>query len=214
MVLSRANAVVAALSSAVLLAGCGSSDSPPASESAGPTPMPTQTQSAAVTWADGVCLATTDLRDSVRAGEALQIDPSSGATSVDQARAQVRERVTAVQQSAAALKSALSALPAGADPQVTAAQQQLQTASGRAQAAVDQLGAAATQVADAGTAAEIARALVNLKAALSGTANDLATYLETLRGAVNSGEQALRDTFGAAPACQELAVSATATASP
>jgi hypothetical protein len=212
MVFPRTNAVIVALCSAVLLAACGNAETPSGSASAGPTTTPTQ--AAAVTWADGVCSASTDLRDSVRAGESLQFDPSSSSTSLDQAKAQVRDRVTTVQQSAAALASALSAVPPGADPALTAAQQQLQTAAGRAQAATEQLGAAADQVAAADTATEVAAGLVALKAALTGTANDLATYLESLRATVTSGEDALRSAFGGAPACQELAASPSATASP
>jgi hypothetical protein len=213
MALSRIKAVVIALSSAVLITGCGDSGSSSGSGSGGSTPTPTPTQNAAVAWADGVCSASTRLTDAVReVGAALQVDPSSSATSLDQARAQVRDRVTAVQQAVASLDSAISAMPAGADPQLAATRQQLQTASQRARSAIDQLGAAARQVADAETATEMAAGVVTLKAALTGTANDLATYREALRNTVNGAGQAVRDAFGAAPACKDLAASATPTA--
>ena len=210
MGLSRITVVVVALSSAVLLAACG--DEPSGSGSGGPTvaPTPAPAQAAAVTWADGVCAASNALGDSVRdAGAALQFDPAGSTTSVDQAQAQVKDRAAAIEQSAASLDSALSAVPAGADPQLTAAQQELQTASERARAALGQLGVAASEVADAATAAEVAASLVTLKAALTGAATDLQIYLESLRGTVGSSEQALRDAFGAAPACQDLAAPAT-----
>jgi hypothetical protein len=216
MVWNRTSPAVLALSFAVLLAGCGDSTSP---SGAGPevtTPAVTQAPRAtsATVWAGGVCAASRDLRESVRAGQALQIDPANASTSLDQAKAQVRDRVAAVQQSATALGSALSAVPTDADPAVTAARQQLQADADRAKAAADQLGAAASQVAQASSAVEVAAGLVPLKAALTGTANDVETYLESLRGTVGSREQPVRDAFGAAPACQDLAASATATASP
>ena len=77
---------------------------------------------------------------------------------------------------------------------------------------VDQLGAAASQVTDAGTASEVAAGLVSLKATFAGTATDVATYREALRGTVNGAGQAARNAFGAAPACQDIAASRTATA--
>jgi hypothetical protein len=78
-----------------------------------------------------------------------------------------------------------------------------QTASGQARDAVDQLGAAAEQVANAGSAAELAADLPPLKAALTAAADDLAAYGASLRG-INGGEQAVRDAFGAAPACRHV----------
>ena len=210
MASTRTTTVLIALSSAVFLAGC--SDSTTSSDSgSGATQAPNET--AAVAWAGGVCAASTELREQVRTGQA-QLDPASSSTSLDQVRTQVRDRVTAVRQSAAALGTALSALPTGADPQVTAARQQLQTDVGRVKAAVDQLGSAADEVAAADSTTEVATGLMTLKAALAGTANDLATYLESLRGTIASAEQAIRDAFGAAPACQDLAARATPTASP
>jgi methyl-accepting chemotaxis protein len=212
MAMTRTIALFVALSSAVLLAGCGDSKSP--SDSASGAPTQTSTQAAAGTWANGVCSASADLRASVRNGQALQLDPGSSSTSLDQAKTQVRDRVTAVQQAAASLKSALKDVPEGADPQVTAAQQQLQTDSERVQTAVDQLGAAAGQVGAASTAIELAKALAAFKAALTATANDLETYVRSLRSTVNSTEQSLKNAFGAAPACQQLSASPTATTSP
>jgi phage shock protein A len=138
-------------------------------------------------------------------GGELQVQPSGSTTSLDQMRTEVRGRVTAVQQSAASPDSALSAVPAEADPELAAARPELQTASQRAQSAVEQLGAAVGKVADAGTAAEAAAGLPGLKAALTGTANDLQAYLESLRTTVNGGEEAIRSSFGAAPACKDVA---------
>ena len=79
-----------------------------------------------------------------------------------------------------------------------------QTASGQARDAVDQLGAAAEQVANAGSAAELAADLPPLKAALTAAADDLAAYGASLRAVINGGEQAVRNAFGAAPACRHV----------
>jgi hypothetical protein len=211
MVLSRATAIVVALCSAALITGCGESGPGSRSESGGPTAMPTPTRDAATAWADSVCSASTELRKSVQeVGEALKVNSSGSTTSLDQARTQVRDRVATVQQSAASLDSTLSAVPAGTDPELQAAQQQLKTASQRAQDKVGQLGAAAAQLADASTPPDTAASLVTMKAALTGTANDLASYRESLHVTVNGGTQVVRDAFGSAPACQDLTASTAA----
>jgi hypothetical protein len=206
MAKSRTTTIVLSLAAAALLAGCSDANSTSGSGSAGPTPTP----DAAVAWANAVCSASTGLRASVQdAGAALDGDLSGSASSLEQAKAEVRGHVDAVQQSAADLARTLSAVPVGADSQLPVLTE-LETASRGAQAAVDQLRAAAGQVADAQTAAELTAGLAMLRSALTDTADGLATYLESLRGTVGAGEQAARDSFGAAPACQEVTASATA----
>jgi ABC-type transporter Mla subunit MlaD len=201
MTLSRATTIVV-LGSALLLAGCSDSDSgsDTGSTSAATEPTPTPTSAAAIAWADGVCSASTELQESVRAVRGtLQFDPSTA--SLGQARQQVRDSVTAVQQAATSLGTALAA-SAGSGSELAAAQQELQAASQQAKQGADELGAAAGQVTDARTPAQLATNLGALKAALSGAANDLETYLATLRSTVTGGGQAVQDTFNAAPACQ------------
>lgn len=203
MALSRTTLVLAALLSAVPLAGCGGPDAAPSATATSPSPAPSS--GAAASWAGDVCSASTALQESVQQMTgAVQTDSSSSSTSLDQTKAQVNDRVRAVQQSAASLDAALSAVPQGADPAVATAQQQLQTASQRAQDAVAQLGDAARQVANAGTAAELATGLVTLKAALTGTAADLGTYLDSLRSTVDSQTEAVREAFSAAPTCANI----------
>lgn len=202
MVFSRLSIVLAMLSSAVLLAGCGGSDT--ASDSGPSGTASATTQDAVVTWADGVCSASADLLESVRSVGALQIDSSGSQTSLDHARAQVRDGVQAVQGSAKSLNQALADVPAEANPELTAARDELQAASERAHTAVDQLAEAASGVADAQSASAMATSLVALKAAATGTANDLAAYLQSLRGTLTGGGQAVQDAFAAAPACQKL----------
>ena len=203
----RTTTIVVALSAAVLLAGCSDSNSASGSGSGSPTPTP----DAAVVWANAVCSASTDLRESVRdAREALPADRAGSATSLEQTQAEVSDHVDAVKQSAAALAGTLAGVPVGSGPQAAETRQKLETASRGAQAAVEELRAAAGQVAEAQTAAELTTALATLRSALTGTADDLATYLESLRTTVSGREQVARDTFGAAPACQDLIASPTA----
>ena len=209
MTLPRGIAVAAALLSAGLATGCAGSDSEPASETA--SAAPSSPSGPGVAWAGEVCSASTGLQESLRAvGSALApLDPSASASSLDQARAQIRERVTTVQQSAAELSTALSTAPVGAGPELAAAQQNLQMASQRAEQAVDQLSAAGGQLADSQTAAQLARNLVTLKAALTGAGADIATYVDTLRSTIASSGQAVRDTFSAAPPCQDVTAAPT-----
>jgi hypothetical protein len=209
MALSRTTIVLAALFSVVSLAGCGSSEAPSSSApptSAPPTSAaPNASADASGTWAQGVCLASTDLRESIgKMSGPVSIDSSGSSTSVDQVHAEVNARIAAVRQSATALQTALTALPAGADPELVATQQQLQTAAQRAQQAVGQLSDAATKVADATTAATLATALAALTATLTGTSADVNAYLDALRGSVGSGQEAVQRAFGAAPACADV----------
>jgi hypothetical protein len=208
MALSRTTAIVLTASAAVLLVGCGNTDS--AQQSPSVASAPSAAPDAGVTWADGVCSASSDLRTSVAGvGAALKVDRSPSAGSLASLRTEVRDSVTAVQQSAASLDSALSAVPQGADARLTTAQQQLQTAAQQAHAAIDELGTAAGQVTNAGSASELAAGLRPLRAALTGTADALAAYFTSLQGMVNGGEQAVRDAFGGAPACRDVAPTAT-----
>jgi uncharacterized phage infection (PIP) family protein YhgE len=163
----------------------------------------------AVAWANAVCTASTDLRASVQnAGTALRND-LTGSPSLEQAKAEVRGHAEAVQQSAANLARTLSGVPVGADDQL-AVLNELEGASRQAQAAVEKVRAAAGQVAGAQTAAELTAGLATLKSAVTETAAGLKTYLESLRSTDGPGRQAAQQSFGAAPACQELTASATA----
>lgn len=210
MTFRRTTIVIVTLISAVSLAGCGDPDTstatPPPPPASAPAAAPA---SASVAWAQGVCVASTGLRESVRQlSAAVPTDPSSSSTTADQVRAEVGTRVDAVQQSAASVQTALTALPAGADPELVAAQQQLQTASQRAQQAVEQLGPAADKVTAATTAAQTTAAVVSLAATLAGTVRDVGAYLDALRGSLNSRSEAVRSAFGAAPACAGVSSSA------
>jgi hypothetical protein len=206
MALSRITTIALGLSAAVILAGCSDSNSAGDSGSASPTPSP----GVAVAWANAVCTASIDLRTSIQeAGKALEPALSGSATSLAETQKEVRAQADAVQQSAANLARTLSGVPVGADPQMPVLSE-LEAASRGAQAAIEQLRAAAGQVADAQTTAELTAALTTLKSTLTASAQGLATYLASLRGTVGAGEQAAQESFGSAPACQELSASATA----
>jgi hypothetical protein len=210
MARTRPTFVLAALFSVVSLAACGTSNGSPQSTPPAGTAAPSASADASVAWAQGVCLASADLRASLAQLSAVpSIDPSSAATSADQVRSQVKDQAAAVRQSAASLQTALTALPAGGDPDVVAAQQQLQTAAQRAQQSVAQLGDAAGKVTDSTTAGTLARSLVSLKGALRGTAADVSAYLDSLRASVGSGKAAVHGAFAGAPACAAAAAPAT-----
>jgi hypothetical protein len=211
--------VLVAFSSAVLLVGCSGSDGealgPTPTVTAASTPTASETSTAAVSWADGVCSASSALQKSVQdVGDALQINLSGSKSARDQARAQVADKVAAVKQAATALGTALTTTPTGATPELTAAQQELKAASDQAQTAVDQLDAAAGQITDASTPKQLATALSTLKTALTKAGNDLSGYLTALGGDVTAGQGPIRDAFSTAPACKELAAQPTQTTQP
>ena len=80
--------LLAVLLSAVPLAGCGGPDAAPSATATSASPAPSV--DAAVSWAGGVCSASTALQESVRQMTgAVQTDSTSSSTSLDQAKAQV-----------------------------------------------------------------------------------------------------------------------------
>jgi len=205
MAMTRTTRIAVTLAAAVILTGCG--DAEPASNSGSSSAAPTP--GAAVAWANAVCTASSDLQASVQeAGAALE-DASVSAGTVEQTQAEVRDQADAVQQSAASLARTLSGVPVGSDPQL-AVLNELETASRAAQAGIEQLRTAAAQVADAKTAEELSTALATLKSTLTATANGVRAYLTSLRSTVGVGEQAVKESFGSAPACREFTASATA----
>ena len=217
MTVSRAVTVAAAAFAALLLAGCAGSDSGSgpgstgASSPSGSAPSAGSPSGVAVTWAGNVCSASTGLQESLSALTASlpSADQSSSTTSRDQARAEVRKRVIAVQQQVTSLTTTLANPPVGGAPELTALQENLRTAAQRAQQAVDQVSTAASQVADSQKPAALAGALATLAGALRGAASDVAAYLNTLRSAVTNGGQAVKDTFSAAPQCQQVTATPT-----
>jgi hypothetical protein len=212
MATSRTTLIALALAAAVMLAGCSDTDSTSNTASASPAPTP----EAAVAWANAVCTASIDLRTTVQeASAALGSGASGSPTTLEQTQAEVRDHADAVQQSAASLARTLSGVPVGSDPQL-AVLNELETASRAAQAGIERLRAAAAQVADAKTTEELTAAMATLKSTLTATADGVRSYLASLHSTVGVGEQAVQESFGAAPACKEFtaAASASATASP
>jgi len=88
MVASRCRAAVA-LFAVALLAGCsGEADG----ESTAATQTSQEADAGVVTWADGVCAATTDLEAAVQqVTPALQVDPAASGTALDQVKTEVAE---------------------------------------------------------------------------------------------------------------------------
>jgi hypothetical protein len=218
MATHRATIVIAAVISGALLASC--SDDPATTPETAPQSAPETGQFAppsasasvppsVVTWADGVCTASTQLETSLRAAtSSLQIQPGAAGTAIDQAKAQASERGAAVKQDAAGLRTAIAAVPAEAGESVAAARQELGTASDRASTAVDQLSAKAQQLSAAQTRAETVSAVASLGAALAATATGVAGYLDALRQTTASRDPVVRDAFATAPACVARNVSA------
>ena len=200
-------AVAVSLSVAALLAGCSESSDgePDAGSSATETPGATgdTADPGVVTWADGVCSATTDVETAVgQVTAALQVDPAASDTALDQAKAQVAERVGAVRVSLDDLRAAISTSPPGVvNEQLTTAGQQLSTTTDRARAAADQLQAQGQALAAAQTPAEIASALTGAGAALAAASAGIQAHVAALRDTAQSRDPVVREAFEQAPAC-------------
>ncbi|MET8149540.1 hypothetical protein ACIBSW_38305 [Actinoplanes sp. NPDC049668] len=209
MAQSRVTAIFLTLSSAVLLAACGDSDTPSSNGSAGPA----TTSDATVAWANGACTASTDLDAAVQsAGEKIRAVDASG--SPDEVRSQVKDAVTEVQDAAANLARVLAGKPGGVVPETAQAQEDLLVAGTAAQGAVDKLDSASDQVEAAKTPEELTSSLAGLKTAAAEAATGLAAYREAVRNVIVGSAEAVKYAFEAAPACQSLIVAASASASP
>jgi hypothetical protein len=211
MAKSRVIAIALSLSSAVLLVGCGDSESP----STNGTSSPASTPDATVAWANGVCTASTELQASLRsADEAIKAGASSAPNAPDSVKAEVKDSVAEVHDSAANLARILSGVPGGVVPQTAQAQEQLLTAGKQAQESTDRVEAAGDKVAGASTAEELTSSVEGLKTAAETAAADLTVYLEAVRGVVAGSAEAVRYAFESAPACQSLIAPASAAPSP
>ncbi|GID93790.1 hypothetical protein ACFQFC_07120 [Amorphoplanes digitatis] len=208
MAQSRVTAIFLTLSSAVLLAACGDSDSPSTNGSAGPE----TTSDATVAWANGVCTASTELDASVQsAGDKIRAVDAS--TAPDEVRSQVKSSVTEVQDAAANLARILAGKPGGVVPETAQAQEDLLVAGAAAQSSVDKLNSASDQVGDAKTPEELTSSLAGLKTAATEAATGLAAYREAVRNVAVGSAEAVKYAFQAAPACQSLIVAASASPS-
>jgi hypothetical protein len=209
-------AVAVALCAVALLAGCSeSSDGEPSAEPSATAPTGTSSASGdapagVVTWADGVCAATTDLEGAVRqVTAALQVDPAASDTAIDQAKAQVAERVGAVRVAVDDLRAAINTSPPGVvSEQLASAQENLSATAERGRTAADQLAAQGAAVADAQTPAETAAALAGAGAALAAASAGVQAHLDALREAAQSRDPVIRDAFAEAPACASRGVAA------
>jgi hypothetical protein len=216
MIAFRDRAAVA-LVAVALLAGCsgdgdGDGEQTPAATGASSTSSASGTADAGVvTWADGVCAATTDLEAAVgQVTAALQVNPSASGTALEQAKAQVAERAGAVRGAADDLRAAVNTSPPGVLSQgVAEAQDKLSATADRARTALDELAARGTALADAQTPAETAAALAAAGTALATAGAGVQSYLATLKESAESRDPVLRNAFAEAPACQARAAGAT-----
>jgi hypothetical protein len=198
MVTSRRRAA-AGLFVVALLAGCsgdGDGDAPEATQEGA--------DAGVVTWADGVCAATTELEGAVeQVTAALQVDPAAPASALEQAKTEVAERAGEVRGAADGLRAAVSTSPPGVlSQEAAAAREELSATAERAGTAAEELAAQGAALAEAQTPADTAAALTAAGSALAAAGTGLQAYLAELTASVESRDPVLRDSFAEAPACQ------------
>jgi hypothetical protein len=158
---------------------------------------------AGVQWADGVCSARSDLSEAVSAlNDSLTFDPAQ-ASSLDQAKTQVQDRVDAVRQAGADLKAAVADVPDGVDADVAAAQEDLTTEAADVTESVTAVGDALSTATSATSAGEFATALAAAGVAAAAAKNAVGEFADTVQGYGSSSSSALKDAFNEAPACRE-----------
>jgi hypothetical protein len=201
MVTSRRHAA-AGLFALALLAGC-SGDGDGDASAATPTSA-SGADAGVVTWADGVCAATTDLEAAVgQVTMALQLDPAASDTAIEQAKTEVAERTGAVRGAADDLRAAVNTSPPGVlSQEAAAAKEELTATADRARTAAEELAAQGTALAEAQTPAETAAALTAAGSALAAAGAGVQAYLAELAASVQSRDPVLRASFAEAPACQ------------
>ena len=212
MVASRCRAAVA-LFAVALLAGCsGEADG----ESTAATQTSQEADAGVVTWADGVCAATTDLEAAVQqVTPALQVDPAASGTALDQVKTEVAEGAGAVRVAADDLRAAFNTSPPGVvSGEVASARQELSATADRARTAAEKLAAQGAKLAEAQTPAETAAALAAAGGALAAAGTGVQAYLASLKESTESRDPVLRDSFAEAPACQARQTGASPSSSP
>ena len=200
MVTSRCRAAVA-LFAVALLAGCsGEADG----ESSAATQTSQEADAGVVTWADGVCAATTDLEAAVQqVTAALQVDPGASGTALDQAKTEVSERAGAVRGAADDLRAAVNTSPPGVlSQEVASAREELSATADRARTAAEELAAKAAQLAEAQTPTETAAAVAAAGGALAAAGTGVQAYLASLKQTAESRDPVLHNAFAEAPACR------------
>lgn len=192
---------------ALTLAGCSqaSEDDPV------PTPTPTATEqagdseSAGTQWAEGVCVATSDLQASIdQLGTSVEIDPTSLSDALDQVRDQVSTQAEAVTMDVEALGEAVTAVPDDLDPTVAAAAEDLQSDRQALADAVNDLQAAVAGLTGADDAVAAARELPGVVEALAVTRVQATALRGSLQELSTAGSDALRAAFANADACGDL----------
>lgn len=186
----------------IALSGCTSSDVATGS-SAPPTPTPTPTPSSVV-WAGDVCLAFADVKLAVGAlGRNLSYDVTADKSALEQIDKQLRLQVLSLADSADRLQATLREVPvdfAAANDMVVT----LTKSSTDTKEAVNQVTTHLDAAVNADNVvtgvAEAGQAIVAGKAAFeAGKA-----FVQGISDATSTASGELKDAFDAAPACQEV----------
>lgn len=201
MVTPRCRAAVVALFAVALLAGCsGEGDG----ESSAATRTSQEADAGVVTWADGVCAATTDLEAAVQqVTPVLQVDPAASGTALDQVKTEVTEGAGAVRVAADDLRAAVNTSPPGVvSGEVASARQELSATADRARTAAEELAAKAARLAESQTPTETAAAVAAAGEALAAAGAGVQAQLASLMESAESRDPVLQNAFAEAPACR------------
>jgi len=203
----RTRSLVAVVGATLLaLTACGSSSDGAATTSApAASGSGTAAASDAVAWADTVCQKADALDASVAAvASSISIDPQAGDV-LDQLQQQIGAGVDAVKASATDLATAVAAVPKGSDPALVAASEQLTSDKAALESSIDSLKAAATSFSEADGVLGKVTAFGGVSSAASDVGNATKTFATSLQNLTNSGGEAAKAAFAAAPTCQARA---------
>lgn len=205
----RTRSLVAVVGATLLaLTACGSnstgggteSTSAPASSESG-----TASASDAVTWADTVCQKADALDASVASvASSISIDPQAGDV-LDQLQQQIVAGVDTVKASATELADAVAAVPKGSDPALVAASEQLGSDKAALESSIDSLKSAATTFSEADGVLGKVTAFGAVSSAAGDVGSAAQTFATSLQSVTETGGDAAKAAFAAAPTCQARA---------
>ena len=162
-----------------------------------------EAQSGDTEWANNICQAADDVGSSLSGlTDAIKVDTNNPSNAVEEAKGEMSDRLESVQQSVEDLAKAIGDLPAGTDAEIQSAAGDLSDATEQLHSNVDNLSSAASKVADANNVQELTAALPAASAALKSTQNSLSAITTDISGYVDSADQALKQAFDDAEACQ------------
>src|SRR5262245_5848986 len=160
-------------------------------------------QSEETAWANDVCQGADQVSSSISGlTDSIKIDSGSGTSALQQAQTELTNRVNTVQEDIGDLGDTITDLPDNTNDAITQASDQLNDDAQQLSDSVSDLTGATQKAADATDAQAFTAAIAEATSSLSATKDALGSLTDNLSSYLTSADDALKQAFNDAPACQ------------